>query len=211
MKTPVPLIEKAIIMHGLNTLAAYDQGERLRLFFAEGTPDELVEHLRDLAHQLEGTFLVKSWKRTPKQSGRRPEAESTYSWHVQGKKEDAPVQGIPGGIPEAVINELAELRAERLVRERLEAERQDEDEDEDEVGDPALNRLVDMLQGLLAPKPPVPAAPVQGAERGHPSALTKERLVRVLAAIRNLHAADPATFDQYEAALIAQYGQRKAS
>lgn len=217
MKTPPGLVAKVITQHGLNTLAAWDQGERLRLFFREGTPDQLVEDLEDLVRQLDGVFLVKAWKRTPKQSGRRPDSAATYSWLVQGTQaREGAIQGIPGSVPDAVVNELAQLRAEALVRERMAQDAQDEDEDEDEeeATDPALAKLVDIIQGLLIPKAPAPGPagePVQGAERGHPSALTKERMARILTAVRNLHTVDPATFAQYEAALLQTYGERKTA
>ena len=125
MKTPPALAAKVIETHDLNTLAAYDQQERLRLFYVEGAPDELIQHLGDLVRDLDGTFLVKAWRRGHNpQGGRRPDAGQVYSWLLSGRKPDQaeqPVQGAAPGIPQTMLDELAQLRAEKLMRERLDA------------------------------------------------------------------------------------------
>lgn len=213
MKTPPALAAKVIQAHSLNTLAAYDVAERLRLFYIEAGPDDLVEHLNDLVRTLEGTFLVKAWKRgaNPK-GGRRPDSEATYSWHIQGRTSqaaaDQPVQGMAPQVPQALLDELATLRAEKAMREKMEAmeaDQEDGDEEEDDQDD-SMGQLVKVLTGLLAPKTAA-ADPVAGAERGHPSSLQGQRIDRILEAIRNLHAQDPQTFAQYEAALLSSYGK----
>lgn len=208
MKTPPSLAAKVIETHQLNTLAAYDPQERLRLFYVEGGPDELVQHLADLVRDIDGAFLVKAWKRgnNPK-GGRRPDAEATYSWLLSGRKPDQaeqPVQGAAPAAPQALLDELATLRAEKMLRERMEAEQEEED-DEDQAPD-AMGQLVGLLTNLLLPKAATDA-PVAGAERGHPSALHGERLERIVTAIRNLHGQDPQTFAQYEQALLQTYGK----
>jgi hypothetical protein len=211
MKTPPALAAKVIQAHGLNTLAAYDVAERLRLFYIEAAPDELEGHLSDLVNTLEGTFLVKAWKRGPNpKGGRRKEAEATYSWHIQGRTrgqvEDQPVQGMAPQVPQAFLDELATLRAEKAMREKMEAmEADQEDGDEEEDGQDTMGQLVNLLTGLLMPKAPADA--VAGAERGHPSALQGQRMEQIMAAIKNLHAQDPQTFAQYEAALLQSYGK----
>jgi len=223
MKTPPALAAKVIQAHSLNTLAAYDVAERLRLFYIEASPDDLEGHLADLVNTLEGTFLVKAWKRGPNpKGGRRKEAEATYSWHIQGRPrgqvEDQPVQGMAPQVPQAFLDELATLRAEKAMREKMEAmeadqEDGDEEEDDQEDGDEeeddqddSMSQLVKVLTGLLAPKTAA-ADPVAGAERGHPSSLQGQRIDRILEAIKNLHAQDPQTFAQYEAALLSSYGK----
>lgn len=213
MKTPPALAAKVIQAHSLNTLAAYDVAERLRLFYIEASPDDLEGHLADLVNTLEGTFLVKAWKRGPNpKGGRRKEAEATYSWHIQGRTrgqvEDQPVQGMAPQVPQAFLDELATLRAEKAMREKMEAmeaDQEDGDEEEDDQDD-SMGQLVKVLTGLLAPKTAA-ADPVAGAERGHPSSLHGQRIDRILEAIRNLHAQDPQTFAQYEAALLNSYGK----
>lgn len=211
MKTPLVVIEDMLVEHKLNTLAVYDTAEKLRLYFLEGAPDVLVEKLRELSRRLEGAFLVKAWKRTPRQSGRRPDSEATYTWIVQGRKDDAPIAGV-GGVPENVVNELAQLRAEKMLRDQADAEDDGEDDDEGEpAGNDPMGRLVDMLGDLLKPKGAPEARAAANVHRGHPEAMTKERMARILAAVRNCHETDPDTFAQYEGALLSQYGQRKAS
>ena len=211
MKTPAALAAKVIQAHSLNTLAAYDVAERLRLFYIEAGPDDLVEHLNDLVRTLEGTFLVKAWKRgaNPK-GGRRPDSEATYSWHIQGRTSqaaaDQPVQGMAPQVPQALLDELATLRAERAMREKMEAMEAEQEDDDDDAQDDSMGQLVKVLTGLLMPKA-AGADPVAGAERGHPSALQGQRMERILEAIRNLHAQDPQTFAQYEAALLNSYGK----
>lgn len=208
MRTPPALAAKVIQAHDLNTLAAYDTAERLRLFYIEAAPDELEQHLADLVNTLEGIFLVKAWKRgaNPK-GGRRPQAEAVYSWHIQGKTRDAvadaPVQGMVPSVPPALLDELATLRADKAMREKMEEMEADQDDDDDD-NQQGMGQLVKLLSGLLMPKAPEAVA---GAERGHPSALQDERMQNILAAIRNLHAQDPQIFAQYEAALLQNYGK----
>ena len=210
MKTPLPVVEDMLVEHKLNTIAVFDTAEKLRLYFKEGEPDVLAESLRSLSTKLEGAFLVKAWRRTPRQSGRRPEAQATYTWILQGKKDDAPVQGLSGGIPESIVNELAQLRAEKQLRELLTAEEPEEKKEEEEEGADAMGHLVDMLGDLLKPKAPQPS-PTASAHKGHPAAMTKERMARILHAIRRCHEEDPSTFETYESALLSTYGQAKAS
>lgn len=211
MKTPPSLAAKVIETHQLNSLAAYDQQERLRLFFVEGSPDELVQHLADLVRDLDGTFLVKAWRKegNPK-GGRRPHSGQVYSWLLQGRKPEAaeqPVQGTAPGVPQNLLEEIAQLRAEKLMRERMDAmQEEDEDEEEETAGPDPMGQLVGLLTNLLLPKAPADAT-VAGAERGHPSALQGERLERIVSAIRNLHKEDPGTFAQYETALLQTYGK----
>lgn len=212
MITPPALIAKVMEQHGLNILAAWDVNERLRLYYNEGVASSLTEDLNDLVKAFDGVFMVKAWKRSPEKGGRPKESVQMYSWHVRGngKKSVGEAEGIGAmhGVPDAVVNELAQLRAERMVRERMEAEADNSPEDEK---DASMGKLVDLLTTVLAPKmaAPSPSQPVAGAERGHPSALTKERMMRILNAVKNCHAMDPAAFDQYEAMLVAQYGSTK--
>lgn len=214
MRTPPALIRKVIQSHGLNTLAAYDQAERLRLYYIEAGPDELIEHLDELTKNLDGTFLVKAWRSTKgEKAGRRKAVDATYSWLVagMGRKEsvDAPISGsTTDNLPAALLAELAELRADRMARERLDAmeSEEEEEEEEDAPQDPMIGKLVEMLTGILMKPSPAPA-PVTGTERGHPHALHGERLDAIIHAIRNLHSQDPSTFSQYEAALISTYGK----
>lgn len=208
MRTPLAIVEKVIRMHGLNTLAVYDTGERLRLFFVEGSSDEICEHLNEIARAVDGTILVKAWKRTPKQSGRRPEAESTYSWHVAANgRESAEAVGTigaPAGLSPDLMLELATLRAKEAMKAEPEADYEPE----------PLDRLVDMLAGMLTK----PAAPVERAEPlsspvelGHSSALSRERMAAILSAIKRLHDSDPDTFRTYEGYLLSNYGKPRSA
>lgn len=206
MKTPLELVEKVLDMHGLNALAVYDPSERMRLFFAEGAPDELAEHLRAVAQAVTGSMLVKAWRRTPAKQGRRKTADATYSWIVQGQGQGAePLQGVAAGPsmdPELML-ELAQLRAEKALQGK-------ESEPEPERSD-LVEKFLETVTGLLVPKPVTPAGPAgpgeHSVQRGHPSAMTRERMARILAAVKRLHDADPATFEQYESALLANYGK----
>jgi hypothetical protein len=210
MKTPPSLAAKVIETHQLNTLAAYDPQERLRLFYVEGTADELQEHLADLVRDLEGTFLVKAWKRGNPKGGRPVKAEQVYSWILVGRKPDQVEQPVQGtAIPSTMLDELATLRAEKLMRDRLDAiDQEEEDDEEDTSGPDPMGQLVGLLTNLLLPKAgPAATAPVTGAERGHPSSLQGERLEAIVNAIRNLHSDDPGTFAQYEQALLNSYGK----
>ena len=214
MRTPPALIRKVIQSHGLNTLAAYDQAERLRLYYIEAAPDELIEHLDDLTKSLDGTFMVKAWRSTKgEKAGRRRAVDATYSWLVagMGRKEsvDAPISGASTDtLPAALIAELADLRADRMARERLDAMQMDDEEEEEDVPqDPMVGKLVEMLSGFLMRPAAGAPAPVTGTERGHPHALQGERLEAIIQAIRNLHSQDPTSFSQYESALISNYGK----
>lgn len=213
MKTPLELVEKVLDMHGLNALAVYDPSERMRLFFAEGAPDELAEHLRAVAQAVTGSMLVKAWRRTPAKQGRRKTADATYSWIVQGQGHAVePLQGlaVQPAMDNSLLLELAELRAKRDLEQAAQDEREDGQAD-------MMGKLLETITGLLVPKAAPMAetdVPARGsvsgiptAERGHPSAMTNERMARILAAVKRLHEADPSAFAQYEHALLATYGK----
>jgi len=207
MKTPVGLAQKVIEAHNLDTLAAYDTGERLRLFYMEAPAEELTGHLQDLASTLDGVFLVKAWKRrrNPK-GGRGTVADQPYAWHIQGRKVEQveTVTGTPAAMPQHLLDELTELRVAAAVRERLDALEEDDD-DEPQAPD-TVGQLFTLLTVLLHPAAAAPA-PVAGTERGPASALQGERLEQIVNAVRNLHRQDPETFAQYEAALLSTYGK----
>lgn len=208
MRTPPALIRKVIETHQLDTLAAYDQAGNLRIFYIEAPPDELTEHVQDLVNSLEGTFQLRAWRRAGRPSGRKSAAASPYVWNVTGKKpEPTPIQGpAPAEIPQTLIQELADLRAEKLARERLDAMEEDDEEDEDNgINGTSVDSLVNLLTGLLMKKP---AAPITGTTSSG-TGLGGERLEAILEAIRNLHQSDPDTFAQYEQALISTYGSKK--
>ncbi len=211
MNTPPRLVKRVIEQHALNVISAHDTRDTCKLFYREGTTDEICNDLDDLVKDLTGPFLVKAWRRVPKQSGRRPDSASTYTWTVvglgvrntAGNDAPAPVAGVPPDI----VNELAELRAERMLRAAQDQDDDQDDDQEDDQDDGPLGRLVDILAKAMDAKAAAPAPAVNGTQRGHPSALTKERMAAVLQAIRNCHEQDPATFDQYEAVLLSTYGK----
>jgi hypothetical protein len=211
MKTPPALIKSIIELHQLDELSAYDQQEKCRIYYVTGSPEELCEHLDTLTRSLQGTFLVKA-RKAAKGRGNVAKSVAPYSWLCVGSatREPEPVAPISGAIgsPDPLssdlMNELIELRADRIARDRI-AALEDEDDDEPEPALP-MNKLAELIGQILvksiAPAPaPAPSSPSGG--------IGADRLAAITTAIQNLHRQDPDSFAQYESALLTHYGNAK--
>lgn len=220
MNTPVALIRKVVDQHKLTVIEAWDTAERCRLYYYEVHGSEsLHDHIDDLVKMLRGPFVIKATIKVKERGGRKTAAQAEYKWTVMGEGNSTPAEAaaVPmSGVPSSITDELIQLRVDAAVRAKLDAEGDDDDDDQDDQDDEPLGRLVTLFEAMLsknaAPASPPVAAPVAGAaspdpaQRGHPSALTKDRMADVLTAIRNLHASDPAQFEQYEQMLLSTYG-----
>ncbi|MCX7901195.1 MAG: hypothetical protein N2483_02675 [Burkholderiaceae bacterium] len=210
MIVPIAMVRRVIEQHQLNTLAVWDTAERLRLFFAEGTTEEILEHLNAVHRDLSGAYLVKAYRRSAGKAGRPKAEEGTYSWVVRGAGGHQEQPERIGALPESLAMELATLRAKAELAARDEGDEGEEEEEEDEAGSDVLGKLVDLLAGILAPKPA--ESTVGGTvQRGHPSALTNDRMARILRAVKAAHAADPDGFASMESMLLQRYGQGNAA
>jgi len=220
MNTPVALIRKVVDQHKLTVVEAWDQAERCRLYYYEVSGSEsLHDHIDDLVKMLRGPFVLKATIKVKERGGRKTAAQAEYKWTVmgEGNATAAEAAAVPmSGVPSSITDELVRLRVEAAVREQLDAQRgdDDDDDDQDDDQDEPLGRLVSLFETMLsknaAPAAPPAAAPVAGApdaaQRGHPSAMTKDRMANLLSAIRNMHDADPEQLAQYEQMLLSTYG-----
>ena len=211
MRTPPALIKSIIELHGLDELSAYDQQEKCRIYYITGSPEELCEHLDKLTRSLSGTFLVKA-RKAVKGRGAPAKSVAVYSWLVVGSatREPDPVAPISGNIGSTeslssdLMNELIELRAERLAQDRIAALEDDEDDEE-----PALpmNKLAELIGQILMKS--IAPAPVASVKQTAVGGIAQDRLAAITGAIENLHRQDPESFAQYEAALLTHYGNAK--
>jgi hypothetical protein len=143
--------------------------DALKISFLEGKPEEIAEHIRELAASVRGLFIVRGWNDDsvgPK--GGKPTAKTApFSWRLMGAGgQPEPVPSKPTIPPQVIEKADPAIMAERIrniqeierlkmqlelkeQRERWQEELADDDDDDDDDERPDDMERMERIAGIV--------------------------------------------------------------